>query len=219
VNDADRPAHPERDDDWNARARNETATERLDRNWGDLIQELRVLQTGVQFLTGFLLTLPFQQKFGQLSGAQVALYLCTVSAAIGATAFLQAPVSVHRALFRRHRRRATVLMAHRLSIVGMILLACAVVGVATLIFDVLKGGRGRDRSCRGDHHLARRALGCRPAVGPTIRTPRGRSRLVTLAPGMSAPMAQQPSDPAGVNFPRGRRLDRYLSRPIAHRPG
>jgi hypothetical protein len=179
VTDGNRPAHPERDDDWNARARNETATERLDRNWGDLIQELRVLQTGVQFLTGFLLTLPFQQKFGQLSGAQVALYLCTVSASIGATAFLQAPVSVHRALFRRHRRRATVLLAHRLSIVGMILLACAVVGVASLIFDVLKEpGPGSQRPLV-THYLACRALGCRPAVGPTIRTLRGRTRRVS----------------------------------------
>jgi O-antigen/teichoic acid export membrane protein len=133
------PGHPERDAEWNARARNETETERLDRNWGDLIQELRVLQTGVQFLTGFLLTLPFQQKFAQLSSAQVTLYLSTVAASIGATAFLQAPVSVHRALFRRHRRKQQVLVAHRLAIVGIILLACAVIGVASLIFDVLHG--------------------------------------------------------------------------------
>ena len=132
-------AHPERDTRWNEQARHETQTERLDRNWGDLIQELRVLQTGVQFLTGFLLTLPFQQKFATLTDAQVALYLCTVAASIAATGFLQAPVSVHRALFRRHRRRQTVLLAHRLAIVGMTLLSFAVVGVAALIFDVTKG--------------------------------------------------------------------------------
>jgi hypothetical protein len=125
------------DAEWNRQQRDETPTERFDRNWGDLIQELRVLQTGVQFLTGFLLTLPFQQKFSDLDDAQIALYLSTVAASICATAFLQAPVSVHRALFRRHQRGQTVQLAHRLSIVGMILLGGAVIGVATLIFDVV----------------------------------------------------------------------------------
>jgi O-antigen/teichoic acid export membrane protein len=134
-------AHPERDAEWDQQARNETPTERLDRNWTDLLQELRVVQTGVQFLTGFLLTLPFQQKFWQLSMQQHDLYLASVSASVVATAFLQAPVSVHRALFRRHQRDEEVLFAHRLSIIGITFLACAVIGVATLIFDVVAGPR------------------------------------------------------------------------------
>jgi Family of unknown function (DUF6328) len=133
---------PRDDESWDEQARNETPTERLDRNWGDLLQELRVVQTGVQLLTGFLLTLPFQQRFSSLSTAQRDLYLVAVGASIVATGFLQAPVSVHRALFRRHRRRQTVLLAHRLAIVGMIGLAVAVVAVATLIFDVLLGWGG-----------------------------------------------------------------------------
>jgi O-antigen/teichoic acid export membrane protein len=132
-------AHPERDESWDAQARHETPTERLDRNWSDLIQELRVVQTGVQFLTGFLLTLPFQQRFTQLDDPQQALYLATVSMSVAATAFLQTPVSVHRALFRRHRREMAVLIAHRLSVVGLALLAGAIVGVAGLIFDVVIG--------------------------------------------------------------------------------
>ncbi len=124
-----------------ARERDETPTERLDRNWADLLQELRVIQTGVQFLTGFLLTLPFQQKFSQLDDGQTGLYLATVSASIGATGFLQAPVSVHRALFRRHQRSETVKLAHRMAIVGMALLSIAMTGVAALIFDVVVGRR------------------------------------------------------------------------------
>src|ERR1700712_4015200 len=100
---------PAADRDWNERARNETTVQRLDRNWTDLLQELRVVQTGVQFLTGFLLTLPFQQRFWQLSSRQHDLYLASVSASVVATAFLQAPVSVHRALFRRHQRDEEVL--------------------------------------------------------------------------------------------------------------
>jgi Family of unknown function (DUF6328) len=130
----------ESDDSWNARERpHETATERLDRNWNDILQELRVVQTGVQLLTGFLLTLPFQQRFTMLSSSERGLYLAAVAASILATGFLQAPVSVHRALFRRHRRREQVLLAHRLAIIGIGFLACAVVIVTTLIFEVLQG--------------------------------------------------------------------------------
>jgi O-antigen/teichoic acid export membrane protein len=127
------------DDRWDENERNETPTERLDRNWGDLLQELRVVQTGVQLLTGFLLTLPFQQKFSQLASSERGVYLFAVAASIIATGFLQAPVSVHRALFRKHRRRETVQLAHQLAIVGIFALACAVVAVATLIFEVLLG--------------------------------------------------------------------------------
>jgi O-antigen/teichoic acid export membrane protein len=122
-----------------ASGRRESEIERLDRNWGDLLQELRVVQTGVQLLTGFLLTLPFQQKFAQLSSTERGVYLVAVATSIVATGFLQAPVSVHRALFRRHRRKETVELAHKLAIVGIFTLGCAVVAVAMLIFEVLLG--------------------------------------------------------------------------------
>jgi hypothetical protein len=127
------------DDGRDASGRHETEIERLDRNWGDLLQELRVVQTGVQLLTGFLLTLPFQQRFSQLSTAERGVYLFAVGTSIVATGFLQAPVSVHRALFRRHRRKETVQMAHRLAIVGIFTLGCAMVAVTILIFEVLLG--------------------------------------------------------------------------------
>jgi Family of unknown function (DUF6328) len=137
-----RDGSDDNDEAWNEQARHETPIERLDRNWTDLLQELRVVQTGVQLLTGFLLTLPFQQRFAQLSDTERAIYLTAVSAAILATGFLQAPVSVHRALFQRHRRKQTVLLAHRLAIVGMAFLGAAVVTVTLLIFDVLLGWPG-----------------------------------------------------------------------------
>ncbi|MCW2525891.1 MAG: hypothetical protein JWM76_751 [Pseudonocardiales bacterium] len=141
----DRPgsdaAHPERHAQWDEHARDETPTERLDRNWSDLVQELRVVQTGVQFLTGFLLTLPFQQRFSQLTDREQAVYLATVSASLASTAFLQAPVSVHRALFRRHQRQLTVLVAHRVAMIGVFFLAAAIVGVTAIIFDVVSGTR------------------------------------------------------------------------------
>jgi hypothetical protein len=120
----------------------ESPIERLDRNWTDILQELRVVQTGVQLLTGFLLTLPFQQRFSRLNDTQRGVYLAAVAASIVATGFLQAPVSVHRALFRRHRRKEQVQLAHRLAIVGIVFLGFAMVSVAMLIFDVLLGSPG-----------------------------------------------------------------------------
>jgi hypothetical protein len=129
------------DDAWNLEERDETPTERLDRNWTDLLQELRVVQTGVQLLTGFLLTLPFQQRFSELGTPGRAVYLVAVSASVMATAFLAAPVSMHRALFRRLRRRETVELAHRMAIVGLGALGCAIIAVILLIFEVLLGWR------------------------------------------------------------------------------
>ncbi|MDT4921772.1 MAG: hypothetical protein QOI15_2674 [Pseudonocardiales bacterium] len=119
--------------------RDESPNERRDRNWIELLQELRVVQTGVQLLTGFLLTLPFQQKFPSLTEGDRRVYMAAITASILATGFLQAPVAVHRALFRRHRKEDTVQMAHRLAIVGIFFLACAVISVTTLIFDVVLG--------------------------------------------------------------------------------
>jgi hypothetical protein len=127
------------DNAWNHQARSETPTQRLDRNWADLLQELRVLQTGVQLLTGFLLILPFQSRFDQLSTFQCAVYLLTVSLAVAATGCLIAPVSLHRILFRRHARAVLVMKSHRLAVIGMLLLACAVIGAVMLVFDVVAG--------------------------------------------------------------------------------
>ncbi len=119
--------------------RRETPLERLDRNWVDLLQELRVVQTGVQLLTGFLLTLPFQSRFAQLGSFQQNTYLVTVGLAVAATGFLVAPVAVHRLLFRRHARSGMVRAAHRLAMIGTALLGSAVVGVVLLLFDVVRG--------------------------------------------------------------------------------
>ncbi|MEH3154775.1 MAG: DUF6328 family protein [Gordonia paraffinivorans] len=125
------------DDDWNERARGETPTERLDRNWSSLLQEMRVMQTGIQLLTGFLLTLPFQARFAQISDRDVTIYLVTTTASVAATILVVAPVAMHRILFRRHAVDALVRWANRLAIAGLGLLAVAVIGVITLIFDVV----------------------------------------------------------------------------------
>lgn len=119
--------------------RDESTIEKLDRNWSELLQELRVTQTGVQLLTGFLLTLPFQQRFATLKSGQQNLYLADVGLAVASTLLLVAPVAMHRALFRRHQRGTAVRFAHRCAVAGTALFGVALIGVVYLIFEVVKG--------------------------------------------------------------------------------
>src|SRR5579875_1930246 len=131
--------HPERDQSWDTVARSETETQRLDRNWASLLQELRVVQTGVQFLTGFLLVLPFQPRFGALDETVRGVYLATVASSVASTVLLIAPVGMHRLLFRQHRLRQLVSAAHRSTFAGLCLLGLALTGVTVIIFDTVAG--------------------------------------------------------------------------------
>jgi Family of unknown function (DUF6328) len=133
--------HPSARSRWDE-DRDETEAERLDRNWASLLQELRVAQTGVQLLTGFLLILPFQPRFAELDTVMRTAYLVTVACSIGATVLLVAPVSMHRLMFRRHRLRTLVATSHIYAIVGTVLLGVALSGVATIIFDAVVGRTG-----------------------------------------------------------------------------
>ncbi len=119
--------------------RQETQTERADRNWNELLQELRVMQTGVQILTGFLLTLPFQSRFADLDRYQVVVYLALVVASVTATALIVAPVSVHRALFRKQMKRNIVTLADRITRAALAALALVITGASLLVFDVVVG--------------------------------------------------------------------------------
>ena len=121
--------------------RNETVSQRMDRNWIELLQELRVTQTGTQILTGFLLAVAFQQKFDQLSPGQHRVYLGLIVTAVLTTALALTPVNLHRALFRRHAK--AVLVAVSTVILRVVLLGVAIVlgGTVVLIFDVVAGFR------------------------------------------------------------------------------
>lgn len=131
--------HPDRDQAWDTSARSETETQRLDRNWISLLQELRVVQTGVQLLTGFLLTLPFQQRFDELNATMRVIYLATVGCSVAATVLLEAPVAMHRLLFRRHRTQYVVSAAHRFAYAGLLLMGLALTGVTVTIFGAVAG--------------------------------------------------------------------------------
>jgi hypothetical protein len=117
--------------------RDETPAEKLDRHWAELLQEVRVVQTGVQLLTAFLLVLPFQDRFWQLSTRSHGLYLVLVGLAATSTACLIAPVAMHRILFQVGARPALVQVAQRFALAGIGLLGLAVVGVLTLTFGIV----------------------------------------------------------------------------------
>jgi hypothetical protein len=137
--DTHRPEPGADDAAWNHAQRDETETQRLDRNWNSLLQELRVVQTGVQILTGFLLTLPFHDGFEELGGALRVVYLITVSCAVGAAILLAAPVALHRALFRQHQLALIVTYAHYLAFAGLTLLGLALSGAVTVVFGATAG--------------------------------------------------------------------------------
>ncbi len=119
--------------------RDETEAERLDRNWTEMLQELRVLQTGTQILTGFLLTLAFQPRFADLDAAERAVYLGLVVLATLSTVLGLAPVSLHRILFRARAKAETVRIVHVLMQVTLAAVALLLAGTAGLIFDVTLG--------------------------------------------------------------------------------
>lgn len=131
--------HPPNDQAWDRAARGETDVERLDRNWANLLQELRVVQTGVQLLTGFLLTLPFQPRFDMLDEGMRLIYLFSVGCAVSATVLLVAPVGLHRVLFRQRRLAILVSAAHCLAYAGLLLLGAALVGMTMIVFDAVAG--------------------------------------------------------------------------------
>ena len=117
----------------------ESEEERINRNWDELLQELRVTQVGVQILTAFLLTVPFQQRFVELTDLQRHVYLVTVGFAVVATGLIIAPVSFHRLVFRRRQKPWLVRAAHHLAQLGLVCLAWAIVGALWLVFDFVAG--------------------------------------------------------------------------------
>jgi len=119
--------------------REETENERLDRHWGDILQELRVVLSGTQIVSGFLLAVAFQQRFVELDSYQLTVYLVLVVLAALATAVGLAPVVLHRALFRKLEKDRVVLLGNRYLMTTAILVAVLAVGVCHLIFDFVVG--------------------------------------------------------------------------------
>jgi hypothetical protein len=117
--------------------RQETESQRLDRNLGELLQELRVALPGVQVLFAFLLTIPFNQRFALLTTAQERIYLATLMSTTIAAVLLIAPSAYHRINFRQQQKGRLVFIGNTLAIIGLGFLALAMTGVVLLVTDFL----------------------------------------------------------------------------------
>jgi hypothetical protein len=113
--------------------------ETLTRNWDELLQEIRVTQTGVQILTGFLLTVPFSNRFDELTTFQRNVYLAVLAGSVLTTGLVVAPVAMHRVLFRKRRRELLVESGNRFAVAGLAMLALTVSGVVLLVVDLVVG--------------------------------------------------------------------------------
>ena len=141
----------------------------INRNWTELIQELRSTQTGVQVLTGFLLTVPFSDRFESLDDMQRTAYLLVLSGAVAATAAIMSPIAYHRILFRRGRRPWLVATANRVARTGLVLVALTTCGVVFLTFDLTVGRTGGVVASIDRLHRLSRAVGRRPPPRPMTR--------------------------------------------------
>ncbi|ATY94144.1 DUF6328 family protein [Streptomyces bacillaris] len=120
----------------NGRGREETQEERADRQWTELLQELRVAQTGVQILFGFLLAVVFQPRFAELSEVDRDIYVTTVVLGSATVAALIGPVTYHRLLTGRRMKPQTVIWASRMTMVGLVLLFFTMCSTLLLIMRV-----------------------------------------------------------------------------------
>jgi hypothetical protein len=119
--------------------REESEAERLDRNLSELLQELRVALPGVQVLFAFLLAVPFQQNFSEITPFQEKVYFATLLLTATSAALLISPSAYHRMTFRMQQKDDLVYLANKLAIAGLAALALAMTGAIMLITDVLFG--------------------------------------------------------------------------------
>lgn len=122
-----------------ASGRDETEIERLDRNWDDILQELRVMQTGTQLIAGFLLTLPFASRFAELDRFEETLYLGLVLLAGLTLALMLTPISIHRRVYGEHVKDRLVSAAHQLMVLALGMVGLLITGNILLIFHVVAG--------------------------------------------------------------------------------
>jgi uncharacterized protein DUF6328 len=122
-----------------AEARHETEAARLDRNYAELLQELRVAETGVQILFAFMLSIAFQQRFATIDSFQRAVYVITLACCTISIAFLVTPVAFHRLVFRKGLKDELVEVTSLCAIVGTSFLLLSVLSGVLLILDYVVG--------------------------------------------------------------------------------
>jgi hypothetical protein len=117
--------------------RDESESERVDRNLQEMLGELRVALPGVQVLFAFLLVVPFNQRFADVTDYQRTLYVITMLFTTASTVCLIAPTAHHRLEFRRQDKDQIVRTGNRIVIVGLALLAIAMSGAVLFVTDFL----------------------------------------------------------------------------------
>src|SRR3954467_96371 len=120
--------------------RSETPLERCDRNLVELLQEVRVVQTGVQVLFAFLLTAPLAARFPELSRFQRYDYFATLLSTGAAAILLIAPTAYHRILFRCGDKEYLVQVANRFTLAGLSFVALSMIGALLLVTDLMFNG-------------------------------------------------------------------------------
>jgi hypothetical protein len=173
-------------DRWNAHARGEGPLQRADRAYGEILQEIRVAQTGVQILFAFLLTLAFTTRFRSITDAQRDMYVTTLMLCAAATALLIAPAACHRVVYRRRIKRFLVRVANRLALAGLVLLLLAMISALLLILDVVTGvtpalllaAEAQRSAIRRDDDRHRRATRPSPGARPSGMTRVNRALLL-----------------------------------------
>lgn len=120
--------------------RGETKAETLDRNTIELLNELRVVATGIQVMFGFLLIVPFNTGFRHISQFERDVYFATLLTVAASAVLLMSPTAHHRILFRHHEKPYLIRVGNRLAIVAMALLAVGFTGILVLVSDVVLGG-------------------------------------------------------------------------------
>jgi uncharacterized protein DUF6328 len=128
-----------RDDHWNTERRGEGRLQRADRNFAELLQELRVAQTGVQILFAFLLGLSFAPRFGEIGQFERSVYVATLILSALTVALLIAPVAAHRLQFQHGRKVELVRMGHRCALAGLAALFLTMTGALLLVLGVIVG--------------------------------------------------------------------------------
>ena len=124
---------------WNVKARGESPLTRADRVYAEILQEVRVAQTAVQILLGFLLTLAFMPRFSTTSRLERDIYVVTLLLGAAGMALLIAPTAVHRVMYRRRLKRHLVRVAHRFALAGLAVLVMTMGSGMLLILDVVAG--------------------------------------------------------------------------------
>jgi len=120
--------------------RGETEAQRDDRNLMELLQEVRIAGLGVQVLFGFLLAIPFANKFSRLDEAQRDLYITALILAAVSTALLLSPVAYHRLVFRRRRKESLVRAGNVLAILGLVAIGLSVTAAVALVLSYVAAG-------------------------------------------------------------------------------